>query len=289
MSRFFHKNAPIYYISAFVVSAAISDSVLLPWLLPSHSHKKENKMPSSYTATFSVPMHCDSCTSDIKKALSPLGLTNTAFSLQDKLVTTTGTAPPSKIIEAIEETGRTAILRGSGKPNNAAVCILETPPPAQAPSTRQPTPVRGLARLIELDERVTMLDLTLTGMKEGLYRASVREKGDISKGMGSVGEVFRGFGGEKKGELGGLEVGRDGRGAMVGEVGWRVWEVVGRGVVVERVKEEGANGDVEDGDGVVLGVVARSAGVWENEKVVCGCSGKTVWEEREEMVGKGMV
>ncbi len=48
-------------------------------------------------------------------------------------------------------------------------------------------------------------------------------------------------------------------------------------------------GGGEDGIGEVVGVVARSAGVWENEKVVCGCSGKTVWEEREEMIGKGMV
>lgn len=54
------------------------------------------------------------------------------------------------------------------------------------------------------------------------------------------------------------------------------------GFVVERVGE-----DKQGPDGVVLGVVARSAGVWENEKVVCACSGKTVWEEREEMVGRG--
>lgn len=49
-------------------------------------------------------------------------------------------------------------------------------------------------------------------------------------------------------------------------------------------RESGKEEEVE-----VAGVVARSAGVWENEKVVCGCSGKTVWEEREEMRGKGIV
>jgi len=42
-------------------------------------------------------------------------------------------------------------------------------------------------------------------------------------------------------------------------------------------------------DTVVVGVVARSAGVWENEKVVCGCSGKTVWEERGDAVKRGML
>lgn len=76
----------------------------------------------------------------------------------------------------------------------------------------------------------------------------------------------------------------------MGEIGWEVWELVGRGLCVEPVGgPAGGGGDGEERGREVCGVVARSAGVWENEKVVCGCSGKTVWEEREEMVGKGMV
>lgn len=46
--------------------------------------------------------------------------------------------------------------------------------------------------------------------------------------------------------------------------------------------------EAEDAD-TLVGVVARSAGVWENDKTVCSCSGKTVWEEREEQKGKGML
>lgn len=108
-----------------------------------------------------------------------------------------------------------------------------------------------------------------------------------------------------QGELGAVVVDGDGRGKMVGEIQWGVGEMVGRGVVVERVEDngEGANGESsvenkkvgqgqsggEGGNTVVVGVVARSAGAWENAKVVCACSGKTVWEEREEMVSKGIV
>lgn len=101
-----------------------------------------------------------------------------------------------------------------------------------------------------------------------------------------------------EGELGRVLVGEDGRGKLVGEIPWVVGEMVGRGVVVERVYEDDGDGDVErrqgqrNGEGaatVVVGVVARSAGAWENDKVVCACSGKTVWEEREEMLGKGIV
>ena len=144
--------------------------------------------------------------------------------------------------------------------------------------------MRGLARLIQLSERITLLDMTLTGLPKGSYVASIRQSGDISRGANSMGGMFTGFDGDRKGELGRLEVDGSGRGALVGEVDWRVWEMVGRGVVVERVGE-----DKQGPEGVVVGVVARSAGVWENEKVVCGCSGKTVWEEREEMVGRGML
>ena len=132
-----------------------------------------------------------------------------------------------------------------------------------------------------------MLDVTLTGMPRGMYVASIRQTGDISKGVESMGGVFSGLEGDRKGELGILEVDKDGRAALVGEVGWRVWEMVGRGIMVQKTGGEEEKG--VDGDSVVMGVVARSAGVWENEKVVCGCSGKTVWEEREEQVARGML
>lgn len=240
----------------------------------------------AYQATFSVPMTCKACTNDISGALSKVpGIQSTEFSLPDQLVTTTTTTPPSTIISAIQSTGRTAIIRGTGAANSAAVCILETPPPPTPITEPQPSPVRGLARLIQLSDRITLLDLTLTGLAKGTYTASIRQAGDISAGVKSMGGVFTGFDGYKKGELGQLEVDANGRGALVGEVDWRVWEMVGRGIVVGKIEADKKGGEND----VVVGVIARSAGVWENEKVVCGCSGKTVWEEREEMVGKGML
>ncbi len=114
--------------------------------------------------------------------------------------------------------------------------------------------------------------------------ATLRQTGDISQGALSMGNVFTGLEANRNGELGRLEVDGKGRGALVGEIEWRVWEMVGRVIMVVR--------EVDGGDGgeeVVMGVVARSAGAWENEKVVCGCSGMTVWEEREEQVSRGML
>ena len=270
--------------SIYTSLACLSTGTLLYALSPSPSTKREKMLPA-YQATFSIPMHCDACIEDISGALSKLpGIQETDFSLSKQLLTTTSTTPPSTIISTIQETGRTAILRGSGKPNSAAVCILETPPPPMTPPVPEASPVRGLARLIELSDRITLLDMTLTGLPAGTYSASIRQTGDISDVPRSMGGVFTGLEGDKTGTLGHLEVGETERGSLVGEIDWRIWEMVGRGVVVEK------SGEKRDrNNGLVVGVVARSAGVWENEKVVCACSGKTVWEEREEMVKKGIL
>ena len=242
-------------------------------------------MLPDYHATFSVPMHCDACIENISTALSKLpGIQQTEFSLPEQLLTTTSTTPPSTIISTIQDTGRTAILRGSGTGHSAAESILDNPPPPTPPSVPEASPVRGLARLIELSDRITLLDMTLTGLPTGTYNASIRQGGDISDVPRSMGGVFTGLAGDKTGNLGCLDVDATGKGSLVAEVEWRVWEMVGRGVVVERTGEE-----KDRRNGFVVGVVARSAGVWENEKVVCACSGKTVWEEREEMVKKGIL
>ena len=37
--------------------------------------------------------------------------------------------------------------------------------------------------------------------------------------------------------------------------------------------------DGNSGPGLIAGIIARSAGAFENMKKVCSCSGKTLWEE----------
>ncbi|KAG7530845.1 hypothetical protein FFLO_04752 [Filobasidium floriforme] len=98
------------------------------------------------------------------------------------------------------------------------------------------------------------------------------------------------------------------------ELPFAVWEVVGRGMVVERtgdlearlqalnlnlksdvkakaqeVKEQERMKDVvgimggKGRLGILAGVIARSSGVWGNDKTICACSGKTMWEEGRTM------
>jgi copper chaperone for superoxide dismutase len=144
-----------------------------------------------------------------------------------------------------------------------------------------------------------LVDLTLRGVKPGTYHITVRETGDISRGAMSTDTVW-GRNNDvdyddrrRRGDWGEVEVQGESRKGSVfldQEVG--LSEVIGRAMVVSQA----ATGPEADGAGfgeqdetTVVGVIARSAGVWENEKTVCSCSGKNVWEERKEQVGKGMM
>ena len=240
--------------------------------------------------TFAVPLHCDSCVKDVSVALNKVdGVMKIETNLQDQLVFIEGTAAPSTIVSAIESTGRDAILRGSGKSNSAGVCILETH------STKVPDHVRGLARMVQLSDNITLVDLTLLGVSPGTYHATVRERGDISQGAASTGgvwEVIKSLGGFTKqdppprGVFGTIQVGKGGTGSAFLDRPLSIWEIIGRSMVVS--KQVDGPFSKEDPD-TLVGVIARSAGVWDNQKTVCSCSGKTVWQERKEQQAQGML
>lgn len=232
---------------------------------------------------------CDTVSSSLCVcAYTPLsGIAKIEANLKDQLFYIEGTAAPSSIVSAIESTGRDAILRGSGTSNSAGVCILETHAPGVS------DPVRGLARMVQVSDSRTLVDLTVRGVSPGTYHATIRQTGDISRGAASTGGIWEavkslagGFN-QPRGMFGTVEVGKDGRGSVFLDRSVSVWEIIGRSMVVSKQQPEGAF-QTEDSD-TLVGVVARSAGVWDNDKTVCSCSGKTVWEERKEQVGKGML
>merc|ERR1711939_85281 len=246
----------------------------------------------SFQTTFAVPLHCDSCVQSVTQALNQLdGIDKVEANLKDQLVLIEGTAAPSAIVSAIESTGRDAILRGSGSSSTAGVCILETH------SATVSDPVRGLARMVQVGENKTLVDLTLKGVSPGTYYATVRERGDISQGAVSTGgiwEAIKKIGGfdqaarqaQPRGVFGSVRVGQDGRGNNFLDRPVAIWELIGRGMVVSKEMD---GPFLKDDPDTLVGVVARSAGVWDNDKVVCSCSGKTVWEERKEQQAQGML
>ena len=148
--------------------------------------------------------------------------------------------------------------------------------------------------MVQLADNMTLVDLTLKGVSPGTYHATVRERGDIAGGATSTGgiwEAVKSLGGFWKqdpgrGVFGTVQVGKDGRGSTFLERPLSIWEIIGRSMVVS--KQQDGPFKKEDPD-TLVGVIARSAGVWDNQKTVCSCSGKTVWEERKEQQEKGML
>lgn len=214
------------------------------------------------------------------------GISDVSADLKAQLVSVTGNAAPSAIVAAIQETGRDAILRGSGKGESAAVCILETH------SSAVKDHVRGLIRMVQVGPAMTILDMTLRGVSPGTYNVTVRESGNISEGAKSTGGIWDLLQAKKeqpprtaKGIFGTIEVGKSGLGSVFLDKPVHIWEMIGRSIVVSKKTE---SFDKEDPD-TLVGVIARSAGVWDNDKTVCSCSGKTVWEERAEQTSKGML
>lgn len=148
--------------------------------------------------------------------------------------------------------------------------------------------MRGLARMVQVSPTLTLIDLTIRGLSPGRYWATVRETGNVSDGPASTGGVWGGLrdSGPARGVLGTVRVGASGIGSVFVDRPVQIWELIGRSLVISR-QLDGRLGR-EDPD-ILVGVVARSAGVWENDKTVCSCSGKTLWEERGESVARGLL
>jgi copper chaperone for superoxide dismutase len=145
--------------------------------------------------------------------------------------------------------------------------------------------------MVQVAPNLTLIDLTIRGLSPGSYWATVRETGDISNGAIST----RGIWNDPKedalrprGFLGTVQVGRDGIGSVFLDKPIQIWEMIGRGMVVSKQHEGEGRFEKNDED-TMVGVIARSAGVWDNDKTVCSCSGKTLWEERKDEVKKGML
>lgn len=238
---------------------------------------------------FAVPLECQACVDSVSDTLASLdGVSRFDVDLANNLVTTTGSSAPSQIVRAISATGKDAIIRGTGQPNSAAVCILES-----FDESDRLNPVKGLARIVKVGDNDAVVDLTVNGLAAGTYYPSIRTSGNLSQGALSTGLLFY--------DLGNVEVSQPlsldtvitsdgahqtpitntfaGQSFLHAKVD--VSELIGRSIILSRVRDTVASDSI-------CGVIARSAGVWENDKQVCSCSGKTVWQERADAKKRGV-
>ena len=159
--------------------------------------------------------------------------------------------------------------------------------------------------MVQVAKNMTIVDLTIKGLSSGIYNVTVRENGDINFGAESTGNIW-GYLKAKaektpsaaKGLWGTVDVNRAGVGSAFMSKSIEVLELYGKSIVVSKKKDQSDELDrlnskdlkeSRNDPNILVGVVARSAGVWGNDKTVCSCSGKTVWEERTEQRGKGML
>ncbi|KAJ1796351.1 copper chaperone [Coemansia sp. RSA 2399] len=247
-----------------------------------------------------VDMTCQSCVDDVTKVLGSVsGVDKIDVSLSDKQVVVEGTAGPLSLLNAIKDSGRAAVVRGTGSGVSgnigAAVCIFEE---GQALSTGA---TRGLARFVQVDETTCFVDITVSGIADGNHALAIHECGDLSNVPDSCGSHWNPDGvshgdartGGHRGDIGNLVV-KDGWGDMAFETNrFKVWEIIGRSMVVADGADDLGRGAAKSskvdggcGPGILAGVIARSAGLFENEKQVCACSGNTLWAEQR-MVAEG--
>ncbi|KAI9669694.1 MAG: hypothetical protein M1831_007390 [Alyxoria varia] len=216
-----------------------------------------------FETTFNVPLTCEACVTEVSGSLYKIpGILNVNANLGTQLISIEGTAAPSAIVSAIQATGRDAILRGSGTADSASVCILET----HSPTVKDY--VRGLIRMVQVAPHMTIIDLSIRGLSPGTYHATIRESGDISRGPESTGGIWDMVRAKKeskpcRGILGTFEVSQGGVASIFLDKPIHVWEMIGRSVVIS--KQRDGQFDRNDPD-TLVGVVARSAGVWDNDK-----------------------
>ncbi|KKA20561.1 Superoxide dismutase Cu-Zn [Rasamsonia emersonii CBS 393.64] len=139
---------------------------------------------------------------------------------------------------------------------------------------------------------MTLVDLTINGLSPGRYWATVRETGDISEGAASTGGIWEAlknkvFGRqEPRGVFGTVDVNEKGKGNVFLDQPVAVWEMIGRSMVVSKSKEGPFRKDDPD---TIVGVIARSAGVWDNDKMREGDRGSCgyvlgIWSAKRDLM-----
>ncbi|KAJ3225435.1 copper chaperone [Clydaea vesicula] len=151
--------------------------------------------------------------------------------------------------------------------NLNAVCIFEHFSGVK-PGKWQQFDNKGLARFIQTEENVLILDLSMSGLKKNAeYSVMIFEAGDISSVPDSLGSCLK--------NLFTFKSTGDGELLIVKEIeNLFIYDIIGRSLVVDE-KNVGRNASSE----AIAGIIARSAGFFQNEKMVCSCSGNTIWQE----------
>ncbi|XP_031497422.1 copper chaperone for superoxide dismutase, chloroplastic/cytosolic [Nymphaea colorata] len=238
---------------------------------PSDPKEETEGVLSELLTEFMVDMKCDSCVSAVKNKLQTVdGVRIVDADMTNQLVRVLGSASLRTLTDALDQTGRKARLIGQGNPEDFLVS-------AAVAEFKGPV-VHGVVRFAQVNMELARIEASFSGLSPGIHRWSINEYGDLTEGAASTGRMFNpsngGISGEAVGDLGTLNVSREGEAFFSGTKKMlRVVDLIGRSVVVYESEDKSSSG-------VAAAVIARSAGVGENYKKICTCDGTVIWESR---------
>ncbi|XP_032528455.2 copper chaperone for superoxide dismutase [Danaus plexippus] len=206
--------------------------------------------------------------------------------------------PSSVVLDMVIKTsGKRAVLQGYGDSTSAVAMV----------SSKCTTEhVLGVIRFTQTDS-VLIADGSVDGLTPGLHGLHVHESGDLSMGCSSIGDHYNPLSSphgspadppseRHAGDLGNIHADEQGRARFrIFDSVLQIDELLGRSVAVtQRADDLGRgsspcskiNGD--SGPPIACGVIARSAGIFQNAKRICACDGVVVWDEKDRpLAGKG--
>ncbi|CAH0730875.1 unnamed protein product, partial [Brenthis ino] len=226
------------------------------------------------------------------------GVTQAVY--KDGAVMVETTLPSSIILDVVKKTsGKRAVLQGFGDTQSAVAMVSS--------QSCCKSRVLGVIRFQQTPEGPLVADGSMDGLSTGPHGIHVHDAGDLSLGCNSIGDHFNPYNAphgspsdppnkRHAGDLGNIMADENGRATfrIVDNV-LKIHDIVGRSIAVtERPDDYGRGSSPESkingdsGESVACGVIARSAGIFQNPKRICACDGVVVWDEKDRpLAGKG--
>ncbi|XP_061462386.1 copper chaperone for superoxide dismutase isoform X1 [Rhineura floridana] len=267
---------------------------------------------------FAVQMTCQNCVDAIQSSLRGIpGLQVLHIQLDSQIVLVETSLSTEKAQSLLESTGRKAVLKGMG--GAVPACYVgkgqiwtddlqrafdirprgrESFGGAAVAMMSGLVLVQGVVRFLQVSPQSCLIDGTIDGLEPGLHGLHVHEFGDVTGSCDSCGDHFNPYGEchggpqdvhRHAGDLGNILAGADGRASFRMEDNQlKVHDIIGRSLVVDAGEDDLGHGSHplskltgNSGGRVACGIIARSAGLFQNPKKICTCDGVTLWEERE--------
>uniref|UniRef100_A0A6I8SCW4 Superoxide dismutase copper chaperone n=1 Tax=Xenopus tropicalis TaxID=8364 RepID=A0A6I8SCW4_XENTR len=241
-------------------------------LLQLHGSRRNNTLSES-SSNFAVQITCESCVRALKKALQDVkGVKEFSINMESKSVLVETTLLAEEVHKLLETTGRKAVLMGMGTVQSSKYPAVE--PASGVGYSTESCNWGGIGLSLHKDECFSCFHFLYScGEHYNPHRNSHGGPGEDDRHVGDLGNIFAADNGRASFRL------MDER--------LKVYDIIGRSLVVDEGEDDLGHGchplskiTGNSGRRLASGIIARSAGLFENDKQLCTCDGITIWEER---------